>query len=184
MAVVLCSSDRQKAGRAGGLAAATWARTPEGRAAKARAGRLGGLRGGLACKNNPRHRAALQAYARTPEGREQHRRNGQTTALKLAGRRRLTALEFALRRLLFAAGFQFLEQEPLAGYVVDAWVPSHALVFEADGPWHAWNENQGPARCAQRDARLVANGAAAVIHLSADDLIPWLATGPEWWRFD
>ena len=48
-----------------------------------------------------------------------------------------TDLELALRKLLQTAGFEFEEQVHFGRYVVDAWVLSYRLVFEADGhPWH------------------------------------------------
>jgi very-short-patch-repair endonuclease len=78
-------------------------------------------------------------------------------------------LELALHRLLCGAGFEFDEQIRFGRYVVDVWVPSHGLVFEADGVfWHRDKERE-----AGRDAYLMERGVVAVVHLTDDDLEPW-----------
>jgi len=70
--------------------------------------------------------------------------------------------------LLGEAGFDFDEQVNFGRYTVDAWIPSHQLVFEADGMF--WFHHQDQAREAKRDAYLIAHGALAVVHLRDDEL--------------
>lgn len=82
-----------------------------------------------------------------------------------------TGLELALRKLLQTAGLEFQEQVRFGRYVVDAYVSSHNLVFEADGSF--WYSHKDREREARRDAYLVGRGAVAVVHLTEDDLIPW-----------
>lgn len=77
-----------------------------------------------------------------------------------------TWLERALARLLTEAGFAFEEQAQRGAYYVDAWVPEHRLIFEADGAY--WHQNSAKERA--RDAYLLRGGAVAVIHLTEDDL--------------
>jgi len=79
-----------------------------------------------------------------------------------------TSLELVLRGLLQTAGFEFEEQVRFGRYVVDAWVPSHGLVFEADCSF--WYHHQDKEREARRDAYLVDRGVVAVVHLTEDDL--------------
>ena len=91
--------------------------------------------------------------------------------LALAGRRtkilRPTSLEKALYALLQRGGLCFEREKPIGGRRVDAFVPSHNLVFEADGShWH-----QDPKKEQERDEYLLGQGVAAVIHLSEEDLI-------------
>jgi len=79
-----------------------------------------------------------------------------------------TWLELALRRLLQEAGFHFEEQKSVGRHVVDAFVPSHRLVFEADCSfWHRGRDEK------TRDAALMEAGIAAVVHLTETDLRPW-----------
>lgn len=124
----------------------------------------------------------VQRAASTPEVRAK-------ISLALKGRRRPTAhvmkaveawrraragnppscLELALRGLLAGAGYAFEEQVRFGRYVVDAWVPSHGLVFEADCTF--WFHHQDAAREARRDAYLTARGALAVVHLTEKDLL-------------
>ena len=86
-----------------------------------------------------------------------------------------TNLELALRRLLTEAGFRFEEQVPFHVFNVDAWVPSHCLVFEADGSyWHELNERKSPGYHARRERFLLTQGVLAVIHLDEKDLQPWI----------
>jgi len=80
-----------------------------------------------------------------------------------------TKLELALRGLLTSAGFNFQEQVRFGRYVVDAWVPSRRLVFEADGSF--WYHHQDKEREARRDAYLMDRDAVAVVHLTEEDLI-------------
>jgi len=80
-----------------------------------------------------------------------------------------TKLELALRELLQTASLEFEEQKRFGRYVVDAFVPSHGLVFEADGIF--WYHHQDKEREARRDAYLVNRGVAAVVHLTEEDLL-------------
>ncbi len=76
-----------------------------------------------------------------------------------------TNLEHKLEALLHSAGFEFEEQKRFGRYIVDAWVPSHKLVFEADGKYfHPEGSN------IERDKYLISHGALAVIHLTEEDL--------------
>ena len=55
------------------------------------------------------------------------------------------------------------------------WVPSHGLVFEADGePWHTWVEQTKPEYSVRRDQYLKERGIKAVIHLTPLDLTPFI----------
>ncbi len=82
-----------------------------------------------------------------------------------------TSLEFALQMLLESAGLEFEAQVQFGTCVVDAWVPSHGLVFEADGMF--WYHHQDKAREARRDAYLMRQGVTAVVHLVDEDLESW-----------
>ena len=86
----------------------------------------------------------------------------------LRGYCKQSSLELALCQLLQIAGFDFQEQVRFGRYVVDAFVLSHGLVFEADGMY--WHHHQDKEREAYRDAYLVDRGVVAVIHLTDDDL--------------
>lgn len=79
-------------------------------------------------------------------------------------------LERALYRLLEGAGLSFIREQWMGHYRVDAFVPSHNLVFEADGAY--WHQDQ--RREAWRDRVLRHLGVAAVIHLSEGDLRPFM----------
>ena len=78
-----------------------------------------------------------------------------------------TNLEINLYWLLDVAGVSCEPQKRFGRYVVDAYVPSHQLVFEADGKyWHQDIERQK-----RRDAYLLGNPLVqAVIHLDDKDL--------------
>ena len=77
-----------------------------------------------------------------------------------------TKLELSLYWLLREAGFCFETQKRFGRYLVDAFVASHNLVFEADGfPWHKDRERE-----ARRDAYLMERDVVAVIHLVDEDL--------------
>ena len=82
----------------------------------------------------------------------------------------------ALRKLLSEAGFKFEEQKQFDRCTVDAWVPSHGLIFEADGRvWHAFNEAKNPGYHYRRDKFLLSYSKVRdVIHLTDDKeiLIP------------
>ncbi len=82
-----------------------------------------------------------------------------------------TSLEYALSHLLQSAGLEYEAQVRFGRYVVDFWVPSHNLVFEADGSF--WNHHKDAAREATRDSYLRNKGALAVIHLNEIDLDGW-----------
>lgn len=79
-----------------------------------------------------------------------------------------TNLEFALDLLLQDAGFEYEAQKRFGKYVVDAYVQSHNLVFEADCSF--WYHHQDKEREARRDAYLIERGVNAVIHLDEKDL--------------
>lgn len=80
-----------------------------------------------------------------------------------------TSLEYALQMLLESAEFKYEAQTRFENRVVDFWVPSHKLVFEADGVfWH-----QDKERETLRDQYLQERGALAVIHLDDTDLNQW-----------
>ena len=81
-----------------------------------------------------------------------------------------TKLEKGLYELLSSAGYDFERQARFNRYVVDAYVPSHNVAFEADGNyWH-----QDKSREIQRDSYLIAKGLYAVVHLTEEDLESWL----------
>ena len=83
-----------------------------------------------------------------------------------------TSLEFALDLLLQDAGLEYEAQKRFGRYVVDAYVPSRNLVFEADGMY--WYHHQDKEREARRDAYLIdGHGVSAVIHLDDNDLSSW-----------
>lgn len=81
-----------------------------------------------------------------------------------------TNLEFALDLLLQDAGLEYESQKRFGRYVVDAYVPSRGLAFEADGAY--WHSDK--AREARRDAYLVGRGIIAVVHLNEHDLAAWM----------
>ena len=85
-----------------------------------------------------------------------------------------TNLEYALQMLLEDAGFEFEAQKRIGQCVVDAYVPSRNLVFEADGQF--WYHHQDKEREAKRDEKLLKSGVMAVIHLTDADLDPWAKT--------
>ncbi len=83
-----------------------------------------------------------------------------------------TSLEYALQLLLEDAGLEYEAQKRFGRYTVDSWVPSHKLVFEADGEY--WHRRKGEKRERQRDTYLIGKEPMAVIHLTEYDLDPWL----------
>jgi len=86
-----------------------------------------------------------------------------------------TRWELALRQLLRKAGFKGLRYERRFGrYTVDAYVPSHQIAFEADAHWrHTAMRESGQEEA--RDLWLMAeHGLLAVIHLTKNDLKPFL----------
>ena len=81
-------------------------------------------------------------------------------------RGRVTTLERGLRRLLDLAGLEYETQKRFGRYVVDAYVQSHNLVFEADGSF--WHDQK---RDAVRDTWLIENTEIiAVVRLTEQDL--------------
>ena len=89
-----------------------------------------------------------------------------------------TKLEQALYRMLHGADFIFSREVKFGKYRVDAYVPSHNLVFEADGePYHTWNETRNPGYHRRRDAYLNSQG-LTVVHLTPKDLYPWHQIDP------
>ena len=87
---------------------------------------------------------------------------------------RPTSLEQALDLLLQDAGLEYESQVRFGRYIVDAWIPSHNLVFEADGMF--WWNHKDNDREQRRDRYLVDKGVIAVIHLTDEDLNPWLVS--------
>jgi len=87
-----------------------------------------------------------------------------------------TNLEYALLLLLEDAGLGFEAQVQFGLRFADFYIPSHNLVFEADGSY--WHRNLEAE--AKRDEELLKSGVAAVIHLNEDDLDPWIDD----WRTD
>ena len=82
------------------------------------------------------------------------------------GIRDLSVTKKALQLLLEDAGFEFESQKRFGGKVVDFYVASHDLVFEADGTyWHQDKEYE-----VSRDKELMGHGIEAVIHLNELDL--------------
>ena len=134
-------------------------------------------------KHSPEHQAKLDATRRTSENRAK---------LSIAGRGRkhtpeartkmgtarvaylelwprpVTDMEIALQVFLNVAGFCYVTQRSFGNRIVDAFVPSHNLVFEADG----WYWHQDKEKESRRDAYLLSRGVAAVIHLGEADLLP------------
>jgi len=120
-------------------------------------------------EQNANFGAAIRGRTLSPEWRA---KIAETTARNHAAGvyfRGPTKLELALRGLLTSAGFNFQEQVRFGRYVVDAWVPSRRLVFEADGSF--WYHHQDKEREARRDAYLMDRDAVAVVHLTEEDLI-------------
>ena len=86
--------------------------------------------------------------------------------------RRPTSLEYALQMLLEDAGLDYKAQQRFGKYVVDMYVETHNLAFEADGQF--WFHHQDRERETRRDEYLLDRGPVAIIHLTDDDLQPWL----------
>ncbi len=82
-----------------------------------------------------------------------------------------TCLEYALQMLLEDAGLEFNSQIRFGRYVVDSYVSSRNLVFEADGSF--WNHHKDKEREQMRDNYLIEKGVLAVVHLDEHDLDPW-----------
>ena len=83
-----------------------------------------------------------------------------------------TSLEYALQLLLESAGLEYEAQVRFGRYVVDFWVQSRGLVFEADGMFWFWHQDKGRER--RRDAYLRERGVIGVVHLRDGDLKSWL----------
>ncbi len=80
-----------------------------------------------------------------------------------------TSLEFALDLLLQSADLSYQAQKQFGRYVVDAYVPEHNIVFEADGAY--WHQDKKKEHL--RDEYLINRGVLAVIHLTEQDLNSW-----------
>lgn len=120
------------------------------------------------------------------KAKEQHRLG------QLGAQGRLTTLECGLYTLLSQSGLRFVPQRVFGTLAVDAYVPSHQLVFEADGSyWERYKDH--PAR----DAVLTAfPEVVAVVHLDEADLAPFTPasvpaelrkrfpcrSGQSWWQ--
>jgi len=108
---------------------------------------------------------------------EETKHNIAVSAAKRAQRdsllhnRKPTNLEYALQMLLEDVGFDFEAQVRFGRYIVDAYVASRNLVFEADGQFWYWHKDK--KREAKRDEYLRSSGIDAVIHLTDEDLDPW-----------
>jgi len=84
-------------------------------------------------------------------------------------RRRETKPEQQLRRALDQMGVRYLAQYPIAGYVLDFYLPDHSITLEADGQyWHTLPDVV--ARDARRDDALRSLGVATV-RVSDVDLV-------------
>lgn len=135
-----------------------------------------GRRGGKAQRKLPtaehiRRRVASRAgYEHSAETRARMSESAKRRGMAHIARNTPNRLERALYRLLEAAGLMYVREHWIGHYRVDAFVPSHNLVFEADGAyWH-----QDRKREAWRDKVLQHTGIVAVIHLSEDDLRPFV----------
>ena len=80
-----------------------------------------------------------------------------------------TDLEFALDLLLQDAGLEYEAQRRFGNRLVDAYVSSHNLVFEADGAyWHRYKRKE-----ILRDTEIKEAGVLEIVHLDEHDLAPW-----------
>ena len=78
-----------------------------------------------------------------------------------------TSLETLLYLLLDSWGLVFVRQKQIGKCVVDAFVPSFNVVFEADGSyWHQDKEKE-----VVRDSYLLSRGVGAIVHYSEKDLV-------------
>lgn len=83
--------------------------------------------------------------------------------------RPFSSLEKSLYFLLKQAGFEYVPQKHIGTKMVDAFVSSHNIAFEADGAyWH-----QDKVGEIKRDEYLMSKGVSAIIHLNEKDLAPW-----------
>ena len=73
--------------------------------------------------------------------------------------------------LLESADLDYEAQVRFGRYLVDFWIPSHRLVFEADGMF--WYHHQDKEREALRDAYLREREVLSVVHLDDKDLENW-----------
>jgi len=116
-------------------------------------------------------KASLARWAKVPFPRpreliENLKRAGRLGHHALKKRQGPTWMERALFTLLREAGLSFCTEFDIGDRTVDAWVPSHRLVFEADCSF--WHKSQ--AREDVRDLYLMRRGVMAVIHLDEEDL--------------
>lgn len=92
---------------------------------------------------------------------------------KALARRFPSSLEQALSLLLQDAEFEFETEKAFGRYTVDAWIPKYGLVFEADGYHHINPKRQ--KQDIKRDKLLLEHKSVrAVVHLTANDLTPWM----------
>lgn len=102
----------------------------------------------------------------------------QTASSARRRRAHPTKWETALRQLLRGAGLRCRYERVFRGnglaFAVDAYVPSRRIAFEADTHWfHGIKKASGQEEA--RDLYLMTeHGLLAVVHLSKDDLRPFL----------
>jgi len=121
-------------------------------------------------------RAFVQRQAGAAVRAKQHAMNVAVANARWR-RQHPTRWELALRRLLREAGFRGQRYERMFGrYSVDAYIPSHRIAFEADGHWiHEVKRESGEQEA--RDAYLMTeHDVLAVIHLTKEDLRPFLTS--------
>lgn len=106
----------------------------------------------------------------TPDGRARLRKAAVKTISTRGWPWPPTKLEYALQLLLESANYEYEAQKPLADRVVDFFVSSHNLVFEADGEY--WHRDKTSER--KRDSQIISAGVSAIIHLEEKDLDPWM----------
>ena len=122
----------------------------------------------------PEQRAKRSETMRGKSKTEQHVLN-IVTAQARRHRTHPTKWETALRRLLRGVGFVCRYERRFGRYSVDAYVPSRRLAFEADGHGLGHYTKRDSGYEEARDLYLMAeHGLLAVIHLSKDDLRPFL----------
>lgn len=113
---------------------------------------------------------SLQHYRSrwTPEANEQQGR--MMAEFFQSWPRPRTVLERALYRLLEVAGLDYIPEKRFGRYIVDAYLPTEHIAFEADGVF--WHQNK--EREQKRDGYL-SHFILAVVHLDDNDLAPFVA---------
>ncbi len=139
---------------------------------------------GLAKVGNPRSAEVRAKISKTMAGRKLSVETRRKMALASPKRMQNsdysspTTLEQALSLLLQDAGLEFEAQVAIRNRLVDFFVPSHKLVFEADGSyWHRRHEFEDPGCENRRDEELLEAGVTAVIHLNEIDLDSYKTVG-------